>query len=92
VTVLCLSMESLSPDCALSSGLHCFCIATDNTFCSAELVQAVSVFVLIFIVDIIIIIVLYLVYIEHEEEKKKALLFMHVPMTVFYCYSSKKNY
>ena len=87
VTMLCLSVEGLSPDCALMRGLQCFCIANDNTSRSAELGLAISVFVLIFIVDIfIIIILLYLVYMKHEVEKKRALLIKHVPMTTFYCY------
>jgi hypothetical protein len=85
--MLCLSVESLSPDCALTSGLHCFCIVTDNTSCSAELSLAISVFVLIFNVDIIIIIILFhLVYMKHKVEKKQALLLMHVPMIAFYCH------
>jgi len=45
---------------------------------------------LYFIVDIIIIIILYLVYMELEVEKKRALLFMHVSITAFYCYIKKK--
>jgi hypothetical protein len=53
---------------------------------------AISAFVLIFIIDIIIIVILYLVYMNYEVEKKRALLFMHVLMTVIYCYVSKNCY
>ena len=79
----------LSPDCALSGGLHCYGIATNNTVRSAEFGPA-NLFCIL-IVNIIIIIILYLVYTEHEVEKKRALLFMHVPVTAFCCYIKQKN-